>query len=126
MPNNSGKARDEARQLLEAIEQRYRTVERGQYDCRPPASFFTEGDGTLVPLMMEEIAEQLDISVSTVSRAVVDKWAETPRGMLCLRDFFVGGLVDRQGRPVAYETVKKKVQALVEAEDRLTIVRCRH
>lgn len=113
------KARDEARQLLEAIEQRYRTVERvANAIVARQQSFFTEGDGTLVPLMMEEIAEQLDISVSTVSRAVDDKWAETPRGMLCLRDFFVGGLVDRQGRPVAYETVKKKVQALVEGEDR--------
>ena len=113
------KARDEARQLLEAIEQRYRTVERvANAIVARQQAFFTEGDGTLVPLMMEEVAEQLDISVSTVSRAVDDKWAETPRGMLCLRDFFVGGLVDRQGRPVAYETVKKKVQALVEGEDR--------
>ncbi|MAV55226.1 MAG: RNA polymerase sigma-54 factor [Phycisphaerae bacterium] len=113
------KARDEARQLLEAIEQRHRTVERvANAIVARQQSFFTEGDGSLVPLMMEEIAEQLDISVSTVSRAVDDKWAETPRGMLCLRDFFVGGLVDREGRPVAYETVKKKVQALVDAEDR--------
>ena len=88
------KARDEPRQLLEAIEQRYRTVERvANAIVARQQSFFTEGDGALVPLMMEEIAEQLDISVSTVSRAVDDKWAETPRGMLCLRDFLMRSLI---------------------------------
>ena len=79
------KARDEARQLLEAIEQRYRTVERvANAIVARQQAFFTEGDGTLVPLMMEEIAEQLDISVSTVSRAVDDKWAETCRAACCV------------------------------------------
>jgi RNA polymerase sigma-54 factor len=54
--------------------------------------------------------------VTTVSRAVDDKWLQTPRGLYPLRRFFVGGTVSADGEEVAWDAVRLKLQEIVDAE----------
>jgi RNA polymerase sigma-54 factor len=66
---------------------------------------------------MQQIADQVGVHVTTVSRAVDDKWVQTPRGILPLKRFFGGGrTVD--GEEVAYEVMKQKLLEIIAAEDK--------
>jgi RNA polymerase sigma-54 factor len=56
--------------------------------------------------------------VTTVSRAVDDKWMQTPRGILPLRRFFVGGTQTEDGEDVAWDTIRLKLQELIDNEDK--------
>lgn len=56
--------------------------------------------------------------VTTVSRAVDDKWLQTPRGLFPLRKFFVGGTVSADGDEVAWDAVRKKLQEIVLEESK--------
>jgi RNA polymerase sigma-54 factor len=78
-----------ARWLLVALEQRKRTLQRvATAVFARQGAFLENGRGHLRPLTMTEVAEELALSVSTVSRAVADKHADTPWGILPLRHFF--------------------------------------
>ena len=56
--------------------------------------------------------------VTTISRAVDDKWVETPRGIFPLKRFFGGGTVTAQGEEVAWELIKSKLTELINNEDK--------
>ncbi|MFP6658532.1 MAG: RNA polymerase sigma-54 factor, partial [Pirellulales bacterium] len=58
------------------------------------------------------------VHVTTVSRAVDDKWIQTPRGIFPLKRFFVGGTVSADGEEVAWDTVRLKLQELIDNEDK--------
>ena len=64
------------------------------------------------------MADQLGIHVGTVSRAVADKWLQTPRGILPLRMFFSGGRETDSGRDMSWEAVRATLKEIVEAEDK--------
>ena len=65
---------------------------------------------------MQQIADRIGMHVTTVSRAVDDKWLQTPRGPAPLRKFFVGGTVSADGEEVAWDTVRIKLQEIVDGE----------
>jgi RNA polymerase sigma-54 factor len=65
---------------------------------------------------MQQIADRIGMHVTTVSRAVDDKWLQTPRGLFPLRRFFVGGTVSADGDEVAWDTVRMKLQEIIQAE----------
>jgi RNA polymerase sigma-54 factor len=65
---------------------------------------------------MQQIADRIGMHVTTVSRAVDDKWLQTPRGIHSLRKFFVGGTVSADGEEVAWDAVRMKLQEIVDAE----------
>ena len=68
---------------------------------------------------MQQIADQVHVHVTTVSRAVDDKWVQTPRGIFPLKRFFGGGKANKQtGEEVAYEVMKQKLLELVSNEDK--------
>ena len=67
---------------------------------------------------MTDVADQLGIHVATVSRAVSDKWMQTPRGVVPLRPFFSGGLQSEDGRDMSWEAVRAQLKALIDAEDK--------
>jgi len=58
------------------------------------------------------------VHVTTVSRAVDDKWIQTPRGIFPLKRFFVGGTVSSDGEEVAWDTVRLKLQEIIDKEDK--------
>jgi RNA polymerase sigma-54 factor len=67
---------------------------------------------------MQQIADKVGVHVTTVSRAVDDKWIQTPRGILPLRRFFVGGTLTEDGEDIAWDTIRIRLQELIDKEDK--------
>ena len=108
-----------AKTLLEAIEQRKTTLARvTRAVVARQREWFEHGPNFLRPMPMTELAEQLGIHVSTVSRAVAEKWMASPRGLVRLRDFFAGGTENSDGEDVSWNAIKAMLKQVVDAEDR--------
>ena len=108
-----------ARWLIESIEQRKGTIHRvirAVVDAQK--EFFEKGFEYLKPLPMIGVAEQLGIHVATVSRAVSEKWIQTPRGVFPLRRFFSQGTQSADGEDMAWGAVQEKLKAIISNEDR--------
>jgi RNA polymerase sigma-54 factor len=106
-----------AQWLIEAIEQRRSTLlKTAQAIVDHQTRFFSEGPEAIEPLKMQQIADRIGMHVTTVSRAVDDKWLQTPRGLFPLRRFFVGGTVSADGGEVAWDAVRMKLQEIVQEE----------
>jgi RNA polymerase sigma-54 factor len=80
--------------------------------------FLEEGPEAIEPLKMQQIADKVGVHVTTVSRAVDDKWIQTPRGVFALRNFFVGGTKAADGEDVAWDAIRRKLQEIVDEEDK--------
>ena len=110
-----------AQWLIESIEQRRSTLlKTAQAIVDHQTRFLSEGPEALEPLKMQQIADRIGMHVTTVSRAVDDKWLQTPRGLFPLRRFFVGGTVSADGDEVAWDTVRLKLQEIIQAEPKET------
>lgn len=108
-----------ARWLVEAIEQRRNTIQRViRVVVDAQRDFFDLGPEHLKPLPMIQVADQLGIHVATVSRAVSEKWIQTPRGLFPLRRFFSGGTTNADGEEMSWDAVKEKLKAILDAEDK--------
>jgi RNA polymerase sigma-54 factor len=105
--------------LMESIEQRRNTLERvTKAIIAHQRSFLDLGPEHIEPLKMQQIAEQVHVHVTTVSRAVVDKWVQTPRGIFPLKRFFGGGTQTTTGEDVAWETIKNKLLEIIGNENK--------
>ncbi len=108
-----------AQWLIESIEQRRNTLLRvAQAIVDYQHRFLEEGPEQIEPLKMQQIADQVGVHVTTVSRAVDDKWIETPRGILPLKRFFVGGTRSDEGEDVAWDRIRLKLQEVIDKEDK--------
>jgi len=109
-----------AKWLIESIMQRSSTVKRViRVVVDAQQEFFERGPEALKPLPMILVADQLGIHVATVSRAVSEKWIQTPRGVFPLRRFFSQGTTNTgSGEDVSWDAVKEKLKQLVDAEDK--------
>lgn len=109
-----------ARDLIEAVNQRKATLSRVLTSVmRRQIAFLEKGCTAIRPLRMSEIADELEVHTSTVSRTVAGKFVQTDRGVFALRDFFDGGRIDAapaegQGRMA----VGQQIADLVAAEDK--------
>ncbi len=113
----SGKLK-EAEWLIKSIQQRQSTIYlvtrcivAKQHD------FFEHGIEHLRPMILKDIAKELDLHESTISRVTSSKYAHTPRGIFELKFFFNSAVSGTKGAGVASETVKRKIAALVRSED---------
>ncbi|MEM9365940.1 MAG: RNA polymerase factor sigma-54 [Planctomycetota bacterium] len=108
-----------AQWLIDSIEQRRSTLTKvAEAIVSHQKRFLDEGPESIEPLKMQQIADKVGVHVTTVSRAVDDKWIQTPRGILPLRKFFVGGTQTEDGDDVAWDTIRLKLQALIDKEDK--------
>ena len=108
-----------AQWLIDAIEQRRSTITRvSQAIVEHQTRFLDEGPEHIEPLKMQQIADKVGVHVTTVSRAVDDKWIQTPRGIFPLKRFFVGGTTSADGEEVAWDRVRLKLQEIVDNEDK--------
>jgi RNA polymerase sigma-54 factor len=108
-----------ARWLIDAIRQRQDTLLRVVREIvRHQGEFLDHGLPAMKPLKMQRIADDLGIHVSTVSRAIADKYAQTPRGIFPLKFFFHGGTESSDGSVESRLSVKEKVRLAIEKEDR--------
>ena len=108
-----------ARWLIESIEQRRSTllkVARAIIDHQK--DFLDKGPESIEPLKMQQIADRVHVHVTTVSRAVDDKWIQTPRGIFSLKRFFGGGTTTADGEEVAWDTIKQKLLEIIAKEDK--------
>jgi RNA polymerase sigma-54 factor len=108
-----------ARWFKEAIERRRLTLEK---ICRAiferQRDFLLSGPESLHPLRMQEIADEVGVHISTVSRAISGKYVDTPRGIYPLKYFFVGGTVTEDGEVESQTSIKELVKKIIESEDR--------
>jgi RNA polymerase sigma-54 factor len=108
-----------AQWLIEAIEQRRSTLGKvTRAIIKHQRAFLDKGPEHIEPLKMQQIADQVGVHVTTVSRAVDDKWVQTPRGIFPLKRFFGGGTHTATGEEVAWETIKQKLLEIVGNEDK--------
>ena len=105
--------------LMESIEQRRSTLSRvAQEIINHQKDFLDKGPRHIKPLKMQQIADLVGVHVTTVSRAVDDKWLDTPRGIFPLRQFFVGGTQTEDGQDVAWNEIRIKLKDIVDGEDK--------
>ncbi len=108
-----------ARWLIESIEQRRSTLLKvAKAIIAHQKNFLDKGPESIEPLKMQEIADRVEVHVTTVSRAVDDKWVQTPRGIFALKRFFGGGTTAANGEEVAWETIKQKLLEIIAKEDK--------
>jgi RNA polymerase sigma-54 factor len=107
-----------ALQLMRNIAQRKSTILRTcEVIVRRQADFLEFGVESLRPMMIKEVAEEIGVHPSTVSRAVANKYAHTPQGVLELRFFFSEGANGPEGADTPLLVLKRKVRKLIEDED---------
>ncbi|MFT3788456.1 MAG: RNA polymerase factor sigma-54 [Tepidisphaeraceae bacterium] len=108
-----------ARWLIESIQQRKSTIARViRVVVDAQQDFFEQGPEALKPLPMIQVADQLGIHVATVSRAVAEKYIQTPIGIFPLRRFFTGGTTDSSGTSMSWDAVKEKIRKIIDEEDK--------
>lgn len=108
-----------AKALVEAVAKRQETVvniAQEIFDRQP--GFFEQGLKGLKPMTMQDVAETVGVSLSTVSRTVNGKYASTPKGTVELARFFAHGITTDSGETVTTDGVIDRLRALVDAEDK--------
>ncbi|MDR7194100.1 RNA polymerase factor sigma-54 [Luteimonas terrae] len=108
----------EARWLLRNIEARGETLLK-VVRClvRQQSGFLEFGKRALRPLTLREVAEEIGMHESTVSRAVARKYVHTPRGTLSLKDFFDSGVGTEGGGEASSTAIQQMIRSLIDAED---------
>jgi len=105
-------------QLMKNIEQRKQTIHKVcQSVVRRQLDFLEHGIDELKPMMIKEIAEEIGVHPSTVSRAVSNKYAHTPQGVFELRYFFSEAVQGPGGGATPLLILKRKVKKMIEEED---------
>lgn len=106
-----------ARWLVKSIFQRQQTIFKvANSIVKFQRAFFEHGVGQLKPLVLKDVAEDIRMHESTISRATANKYAHTPQGIYELKFFFTSGVKGTDGGDVSAETVKEKIRVLVSAE----------
>jgi len=105
-------------QLIKNIEQRKQTIMKVCYSIVARQQDFLErGIDQLKPMMIKEVAEEIGVHPSTVSRAVANKYAHTPQGVFELRYFFSESVQGPEGGNTSLLILKRRVKKLIEEED---------
>ncbi len=107
-----------AMELLKSIDQREQTIYRVcKVIVRRQADFLDSGLLALKPMLIKDVAEELGVHSSTISRVVSNKYALTPQGIVELRKFFSVGVEGADGMNVSTLRVKQQIRQIIENED---------
>jgi RNA polymerase sigma-54 factor len=107
----------EAKWLIYALEQRGETLMKvAQCLAKRQRAFLEHGILGLKPLTLQDVAEEVGLHESTISRVTNGKYAETPLGLIEMRRFFSSGLPTRGGGSISVYRVQQRVKSLIEAE----------
>ena len=108
--------------LIKSIEQRKSTLLRIlEKVIKKQIEYFDKGQKYLKPMSLKEMAEELEVHESTISRAVRDKYVLTSMGTIKIKDIFTTGLTSNEngGEDVAVVNIKKQIKTLVDEENRI-------
>ena len=104
--------------LIKSIHQRQRTIVRVMESIiRFQRGFFDKGPEHLRPLNLRDVADDIGMHESTVSRVTTNKYAQTPHGLFELKFFFNSSIRTSDGDGIASESVKEKILQIIKAED---------
>jgi RNA polymerase sigma-54 factor len=104
--------------LLRNIEHRRQTIYKVvESIVNRQRDFLDKGVQYIKPMMLKDIAEDIGMHLSTVSRVVNRKYAHTPQGVIELRRFFTEGMMNEDGEEVSTRIIKLKIKKLIEEED---------
>jgi len=106
--------------LIKSIQQRQRTIFRATESIvARQKDFFELGAEHLKPMILKDIAEDIEMHESTISRVTSNKYVHTPRGIFELKYFFNSSVAKTDGDSVASESVKRMISEIVKSEDQL-------
>jgi len=104
--------------LLKSVDQRQRTIYKvSESIVRHQRAFLDHGISHLRPLVLRDVASDIGMHESTVSRVVANKYMHTPRGVIELRFFFHSGITSTMGEAVSSVTIKQRIRKMIEEED---------
>jgi RNA polymerase sigma-54 factor len=104
--------------LIKSIHKRRRTIRRVvEAMIRYQVDFFERGPANLRPMVLQDIASELGVHMSTVSRVTTNKYMHTPHGIFELKYFFSSAVKQQSGEDMAAEAVKSRIRQLVSGED---------
>ncbi|MFQ5767239.1 MAG: RNA polymerase factor sigma-54, partial [Acidobacteriota bacterium] len=104
--------------LIKSIEERQRTIYRVACSIvEQQKAFLDEGISAIRPMVLRDVAEDVGVHESTVSRVVNQKYMHTPHGVFEMRFFFHSGLTNTFGEDISSLTIKQKIRRLVDEED---------
>jgi RNA polymerase sigma-54 factor len=107
-----------AQWLIRSIQQRQRTILKVTRSIlKFQREFFEKGAQHLRPLILKDVAEDIEMHESTVSRVTTNKYVHTPQGIFELKYFFNAGISRTSGDDLASEAVKTRIKKLIDAED---------
>ena len=105
--------------IIDAVKyRRQRLLEVAEAVVEAQRDFLDQGEQHLKVLRMSDLAARFGCDPSTVSRTVDEKWIQTPRGIFPVRRFFTGGTEFANGESLGWDSIKAKVQQIVDAEDK--------
>ena len=108
----------EADWLIRALDQRQKTIlKTAAQIVKKQEGFFRQGVTAMRPLKLREVAEQIEMHESTVSRVTSNKYLSCPRGTFELKYFFSSGVAAADGEGASSEAIKARIKALCDAED---------
>lgn len=104
--------------LIRSIHKRRKTIVRVMESILQfQRSFFERGPGHLRPLVLQEVADEVGVHMSTVSRVTTNKYVHTTHGTYELKYFFTAGVRQSSGDEMAAEAIRERIRALIGAED---------
>ncbi|MCB1214251.1 MAG: RNA polymerase factor sigma-54 [Deltaproteobacteria bacterium] len=104
--------------LIRSIHQRQRTLYKtAKSILKFQKDFFEKGINYLKPMILRDVAEDIEMHESTVSRVTTNKYVHTPHGIFELKYFFNSGFAGREGEHLASESIKNKIKSLVNQEN---------
>jgi RNA polymerase sigma-54 factor len=110
---------ESGKRLISSIEHRKSTISKiAQEIVKIQQEFFVKGIKGLRPLKMEEVADAIGVHVSTVSRAVNEKYMQTPKGIYPLKFFFTGATQSSEGEDESRLSVQERIRVICEQEDK--------
>ncbi len=108
----------ESKFLMRALTQRQSTIEQISWSLlKFQRDFFEYGMRYLKPLVLNQVAEEIGVHETTVSRAIAGKYLQTPFGLMPFKKFFTAGVEDSSGEKVSNVSVKERIRELIENEN---------
>jgi RNA polymerase sigma-54 factor len=104
--------------LLKSVDQRQRTIFKvAESIVRHQRAFLDHGISHLRPLVLRDVASDIGMHESTVSRVVANKYMHTPRGVYEMRFFFHSGITSTMGEAISSVTIKDRIRKMIDEED---------
>ena len=110
---------DTAQWFLDAVNQRHKTMAKVMESIiKHQPKFFRYGKRELIPMVLKDVAENINMDISTISRVTNGRYVQLPFGIFELKSFFTEGVKLDSGEIISNSTVKEKIKEIIAKEDK--------